>query len=133
MTRPPRPWLILALAGLVCLASSPALAQEAQQLVSESLWGVQENVGIGAVQQFITNYGERGFWQARPSGEGVRVAVIDTGLDPSHPDLQDVLACGHCWRDLVANRAQPYDDHGHGTHVAGILAGRGHLQLNPLS
>jgi subtilisin family serine protease len=109
----------------------PALAQQEQ--VPQSLWGVRGDVGLGVVPQFVTNYGDRSALEERPSGEGIRVAVIDTGIAPDHPDLDSSLACDHCWRDFVDNRSQPYDDNGHGTHVAGIIAGNGHLQANPLN
>ena len=49
-------------------------------------------------------------------------AVIDTGIDASHPDLQGkVLA----FKDLVNGKTEPYDDQGHGSWVSGILAGSG--------
>lgn len=52
-------------------------------------------------------------------GTGVVVAVNDTGVDCSHPDLQ-----GKCLRgyDFVSDDTDPRDDHGHGTHVAGLVA-----------
>ena len=54
-------------------------------------------------------------------GTGVKIAVIDTGIDYNHPDLDDNYAGG--W-DYVFNDADPYDDstNSHGTHVAGIIA-----------
>ena len=52
-------------------------------------------------------------------GEGVRVGVIDTGVDPAHPDLQGRVAGG--W-DFVNRDTDPSDDNGHGTHVAGTIA-----------
>ncbi len=56
------------------------------------------------------------------SGKGVRVAVIDTGIDLSHPEFENTKVL---WADLVNGRALPYDDAGHGTHVAGIIKAQG--------
>ena len=54
-------------------------------------------------------------------GEGVRVAIIDTGIDAQHPDLAGQVAGGY--NALDASR--PYfDDNSHGTHVAGTIAAR---------
>lgn len=53
------------------------------------------------------------------TGEPVVVAVADTGVDPSHPDLQRRLLPGF---DFVNLDTDPADDHGHGTHVAGVIA-----------
>ena len=53
------------------------------------------------------------------SGGGVRVAVIDTGVDYNHPELAGRYAGGY---DAVNNDTDPMDDHGHGTHVAGTVA-----------
>jgi len=52
-------------------------------------------------------------------GEGVQVALLDTGIDLRHPDLQ-----ANYWGgvDLVNSDDDPQDDNGHGTGVAGILA-----------
>ena len=55
-------------------------------------------------------------------GSGIVVAVIDTGIDASHPDLQGKVVA---WYDVVNGKTTPYDDNGHGTHVAGIIAGTG--------
>jgi len=54
-------------------------------------------------------------------GAGVEVAVIDTGIDVTHPDLKDnVLGGVNC----VPNQTGYGDPHGHGTHVAGTIAAR---------
>lgn len=55
----------------------------------------------------------------RTRGEGVRVAVMDTGVDTEHPDLAPVLRGGI---NLLEPDAPPEDDNGHGTHVAGVIA-----------
>ena len=56
---------------------------------------------------------------SRSKGEGVKVAVIDTGIDCNHPDLKANCAGGY---NAVGSGA-PTDDNGHGSHVAGTIAG----------
>ncbi len=53
-------------------------------------------------------------------GQGVVVGEIDTGIDFEHPDLQGKMVA---WKDFVNNKPEPYDDQGHGTHVAGTIVG----------
>jgi len=52
-------------------------------------------------------------------GAGVKVAIVDTGIDPNHPELSGNIAGGH---NALDNEAPWHDDHSHGTHVAGIVA-----------
>lgn len=63
-------------------------------------------------------------YQAGLTGKGVVIAVLDTGIDP-HEDLIKPTNRILAWKDLVNNENSPYDDNGHGTHVAGIIAGNG--------
>ena len=65
------------------------------------------------------------------TGVGVRIAVIDTGVDAAHPDLAKHVAAQHCF---TQGACPPYgtsegslatDDEGHGTHVAGIVVSAG--------
>jgi bacillopeptidase F len=65
--------------------------------------------------------GARSVWDAYGiTGQGQRIGVIDTGIDPTNPDLVGKIAA---WHDFVNGRATPYDDGAHGTHVAGTLVG----------
>jgi subtilisin len=59
---------------------------------------------------------------ANITGTGVRVAVIDTGIDYTHPDLAGVYAGGY---NVLTGTGDPMDDNGHGTHCSGILAATG--------
>jgi serine protease AprX len=62
-------------------------------------------------------------------GAGIGVAVIDSGITAWHNDLADPAAPStqrvDRFVDFIAGRSQRYDDYGHGTHVAGIIAGNG--------
>jgi len=53
------------------------------------------------------------------TGSGYTVAILDTGVDGTHPALSGRVVAGH---DFVNGDADPDDDYGHGTHVAGIVA-----------
>lgn len=54
-------------------------------------------------------------------GRGVRVGIVDTGMDPTHPDLQGRVKA---FRDFINPQSTvAYDDNSHGTHVAGTIAG----------
>jgi serine protease AprX len=60
-------------------------------------------------------------------GSGIGVAIIDSGVTPWHDDLASGDGGQRVVRfvDFVRNRPNPYDDYGHGTHVAGAIAGNG--------
>ncbi|HLE48123.1 MAG TPA: S8 family serine peptidase [Candidatus Thermoplasmatota archaeon] len=62
--------------------------------------------------------------QEKYDGSGMLIAIIDTGINLDHPSM-DHLKGRVIWRDEVNNKPDPYDDVGHGTHVAGIIAGDG--------
>jgi serine protease AprX len=56
------------------------------------------------------------------TGSGTAICILDTGLDATHEQFDSKPIV---FRDFVGSSATPYDDHGHGTHVAGIAAGDG--------
>ena len=57
-------------------------------------------------------------------GSGVGVAIIDSGVAPSHDDLSNPNRVTR-FVDFVNGNSDAYDDYGHGTHVAGIIGGSG--------
>jgi bacillopeptidase F len=70
----------------------------------------------------ITGAGE--LWQQGYDGSGIVVAIVDTGVDPLHQDLQARWRGGsNSWYDPNGEHLTPYDHDGHGTGVAGIILG----------
>ncbi|WP_327339682.1 S8 family serine peptidase [Streptomyces sp. NBC_01324] len=60
-------------------------------------------------------------WAEGYDGAGVKVAVLDTGIDPTHPDVKDRIVGS---KSFVPGE-EVLDGHGHGTHVASTVAGSG--------
>lgn len=58
-------------------------------------------------------------WPTGNVATGIKVAIIDTGIDRTHPDLASNFAGGY---DYVNGDSDPMDDNGHGTHVSGTVA-----------
>lgn len=79
-----------------------------------SMLDAQQKVGWG-----ITAFNLPDAW-SYSQGEGVVIAVLDTGADLDHPDLMENLVPGH---NMINRNKTPEDDNGHGTHVTGILVG----------
>ncbi|WP_158562774.1 S8 family serine peptidase [Marinitenerispora sediminis] len=100
-----------AVVGLGLLAPAPALADTAQQDLRVAQWSLD---AVGAAEA----------WE-RTEGAGVTVAVLDTGVDDTHPDLADKVTVG---TDYTGQDLAPGDEHyGHrGTMLAGIIAANGH-------
>ena len=86
-------------------------------------------------------------WDLGYTGEGISIAIIDTGIDPLHVGLNDfdddpttndpkVVAFYDALDgsgDDGSGETEPYDDQGHGSHCAGISAGTGAIEEGPLS
>ncbi|WP_433216680.1 S8 family serine peptidase [Microtetraspora malaysiensis] len=74
-----------------------------------------------SLDQSTTQVGATEAWKQGMTGQGVTVAVLDSGYDPDHPDLKGVVAQERNFSDDPDIR----DPIGHGTHVASIVAGNG--------
>jgi subtilisin family serine protease len=61
-------------------------------------------------------------WDNAVTGQGVKVCVVDTGIDYSHPDLQGKVIAQY---NFLTDTEDAMDDNGHGTHCAGIIASEG--------
>ncbi|WP_292731514.1 S8 family serine peptidase, partial [Methanoculleus sp.] len=60
-------------------------------------------------------------WKNGTTGEGVKIAIVDTGIDGEHPAFGDRVVA---FADFVnGDNSTAYDDYGHGTHCAGTAAG----------
>lgn len=68
----------------------------------------------------LSTYGVPEQWR-KSRGEGIKVAVLDTGIEEEHPDLQGAVEAA---RDFTGSRRGVRDAVGHGTHVAGTIGAR---------
>lgn len=73
----------------------------------------------GIIDWHLSGYGIPSLW-AKSQGEGVRVAVLDTGVCQGHPAF---YGAGMMHRNFTKD-AVPFDTNGHGTHVAALIGGR---------
>ncbi|WP_409303220.1 S8 family serine peptidase [Peribacillus sp. SCS-155] len=126
----------LALNGLSVTASPEALKKLRADTAVESINQVSEyRAEMGESISFVGTDRIRNIFDGknqRITGRGIRVGVIDTGLDYTHPDLRKSYAYG---RDLVDGDDDPMETKGgkwkstlHGTHVAGIIAANGKMK-----
>ncbi|OYT63646.1 hypothetical protein B6U67_02190, partial [Methanosarcinales archaeon ex4484_138] len=89
------------------------------EIQSANTWGINK-INASAV------------WNLGINGSGITVAVVDTGVDASHTDLDDLDDNSSTsdpkvidWKDYVNGVETAYDDDGHGTHVSGTISGTG--------
>jgi subtilisin len=107
----------------------PAIAASLPQ---SALEGLSKNPKVALIEPDVAVYalGDTYPWGVKQvaadlvhknenTGAGVKVAVIDSGIDFNHPELAAQYAGG---KNFINTRKTPMDDNGHGTHVAGTIA-----------
>lgn len=96
------------------------VTQVGQENAMYKNWGLTNNMAKSHISAIDA-------WKVTQGSRRIVVAVVDTGIDADHPLLKKNI-----WRNplipkeygwnFVTNKANPTDEHGHGTHVAGIIA-----------
>ncbi|WP_338082965.1 S8 family peptidase [Fictibacillus nanhaiensis] len=74
-----------------------------------------------SLEQSIPQIGANTVWDSGFTGKGIKVAVLDSGIDPNHPDLSGQIEES---KSFVPGETVD-DKHGHGTHVASTVLGTG--------
>ncbi len=127
-------WQLPLVHGLICSCEGPACRAAVagldtvvtleddtrtsrQRALPALRWG--PDPGLVVVPWGVERIGAPRAWN-RSRGTGVRVAVVDTGADWEHPGLAGQVYGGI---NILDMNEPPWDDNGHGTHVAGIIAG----------
>ncbi|MCW2960536.1 MAG: serine protease [Thermoleophilia bacterium] len=115
------------LAGAVDAVAGAALAAPTSAFAPPAVVPRVATRSVGAVRA-------EDVWRTNHTGAGVVVGILDTGVDGTHSFLassyRGARAGGspvqdYNWYDAFGLAARPVDDHSHGTHVTGIVVGRG--------
>ena len=113
-------------AGESVTAAAKAFERHAEVLYAEPNWvysaaAIPNDVRFGELWG-LDRIQAPDAWDLTTGDRAVKVAVVDTGIALDHPDLAPQVVPG--W-DFVSADADPVDQHGHGTHVAGTIGARG--------
>ena len=110
-----------AVSGEVPVAGAPALVEAVAE--GESVEKVWLDAPVEALDAISTpQIGAPAAWEAGLNGTGAVVAVLDSGIDTTHPDLDNGVVIAE--KDFTGSGSTK-DQKGHGTHVASIIAGTG--------
>lgn len=116
--------IIAYLQGLRDAANLVLAYQQGGQPISNSFPAMSPTMSTAATAR--TTWGLKAIGVANvlnaPTGKGVKVAVLDTGIDLNHPDLRGKVIDGDTAFSQVGG-VSVQDVHGHGTHCAGVISG----------
>ena len=107
--------------ALRSLRRDPGVASAQPNYIRRAAAMPDDHMVVKGRQGWITTIRLPAAWDRVKATPAQVVAVLDTGVDLDHPDLDSQLLPG---RDVVNQDDRPADDEGHGTAVAGIAAGR---------
>ncbi|MCA1948720.1 MAG: S8 family serine peptidase, partial [Armatimonadetes bacterium] len=116
-------WIVRCPSGVREEALAAQLRRQPGVLAAEpdALFQVQARPNDASYPQqwHLPKVGSEEAWDLSKGSPSVLVAVLDTGVDRSHPDFAGKLEPG---RNVLNEAAAPLDDNGHGTAVAGVVA-----------
>jgi subtilisin family serine protease len=101
------------------LERDPAVLYAEPDYFAHAIATVPNDTYYASYQWNMPHIGLETAWDTTTGSSSITIAIADTGVDPTHPDLSSKLVAGY---DFVNNDSDPSDDEGHGTHVAGIAA-----------
>ena len=107
--------ILTGFAGVQAVTQGGTAMQAAEQKRSNKFW---PNDPLFEQQWSLHMLGFPEVWEIQRGSPAVKVAVIETGMDPTHPDLQAAMLEPIALWDSWGN---PRDDE-HGTHMCGIIA-----------
>ena len=97
------------------------MAKKQVKLIPYTIQSVVEN--LNETPEGVQLVGAPAIWDESRQGEGIVIAVIDTGIDTDHPDLKDRIIGGRNFTSDYHGDLDIFEDNnGHGTHVSGTIA-----------
>ncbi len=108
------------------IASTLALALAGVSAPAEAETEPAPDVSLGSLYSVVDQIGARSMWERGITGKGINVALIDTGVANVRPlrGKKKVIALVDLSAEAGVEQATYLDTYGHGTHMAGIIAGR---------